>query len=137
VHHWLPPAERSIGVPAKDILIVDDEAGICELLAGALEDVGYAVDVAATADEARSLLHEHRYGMVVVDWRLPDGDGAVIASHAEAAGSHAFVMSGYLPRMLAGNIDPRQTLMKPVKPSELLAAARECIGEPSHAKDHP
>jgi DNA-binding response OmpR family regulator len=59
-------------VPAKDILIVDDEAGICELLAGALEDVGYAVDVAATADEARSLLHEHRYGMVVVDWRLPD-----------------------------------------------------------------
>ena len=116
---------------------MDDEAGICELLAGALEDAGYAVDVAATAAEARSLLGEHQYGMVVVDWRLPDGDGAVVAALAAATGSHAFVMSGYLPKMLPGNVDPRQTLMKPVKPSELLATARECIGEPSHAKDHP
>jgi DNA-binding NtrC family response regulator len=124
-------------VAEQDILIVDDEVGICELLAGALEDAGYAVDLAVTAAEAKNLLHEHRYGMVVVDWRLPDGDGAVIASLAEAAGSHAFVMSGYLPKMLPGNVDPRQTLMKPVKPSELLATARDCIGKPSGANDHP
>jgi DNA-binding response OmpR family regulator len=125
------------GVPEKDILIVDDEAGICELLAGSLEDAGYAVDLATTAAEARSLLYERLYRMVVVDWRLPDGDGAAIASLAEAAGSHAFVMSGYLRKMLPGNVDPRQTLMKPVKPSEVLAAARACIGEPSRAEDHP
>jgi len=124
-------------VAVKDILIVDDEAGICELLAGALEDAGYAVDVAATAAEARGLLRDRRYRMVVVDWRLPDGDGAVIAGLAAAAGSDAFVMSGYLPRMLPGSVDPRQTLMKPVGPSQLLAAARACIGEPSGAKDHP
>jgi DNA-binding NtrC family response regulator len=118
-------------VPERNILIVDDEAGICEVLAGALQDAGYTVDVAATAAEAKSLLHERRYGMVVIDWRLPDGDGVAIASLAEATGSHAFVMSGYLPKMLPGNVDPRQTLMKPVGPSQLLAAARTCIGEPS------
>jgi two-component system, OmpR family, response regulator len=118
----------------KDVLIVDDEAGICEVLAGSLEDAGYAVDFAVTAAEARSLLHECHYGMVVVDWRLPDGDGVAIASLAEAAGSHAFVMSGYLARMLPGNVDPRQTLLKPVGPSQLLAAARACIGKPVGAK---
>jgi DNA-binding NtrC family response regulator len=115
---------------AKDILIVDDEAGIGEVLGGALEDAGYTVDLATTAAEARHLIEECRYGMVVVDWRLPDGDGAVIANLAEAAGAHAFVMSGYLPKMLPGKVDPRQTLMKPVKPSELLSTARACIGQP-------
>jgi two-component system OmpR family response regulator len=123
-------------VPEKDILIVDDEAGICEVLGGALQDAGYAVDVAVTAAEARNLLHERRYGMVVVDWRLPDGDGAAIASLAEAAGTQAFVMSSYLPKMLPGYVDPRQTLMKPVGPSQLLAAARACIGKPSRAEAH-
>jgi DNA-binding NtrC family response regulator len=123
-------------VPEKSILIVDDEAGICEVLGGALQDAGYAVDLALTAAEAMSLLHERRYAMVVVDWRLPDGDGAAIASLAEAVGSHAFVMSGYLSKMLPGNVDPRRTLMKPVGPSQLLATARACIGRPSGAKSH-
>jgi two-component system, OmpR family, response regulator len=116
-------------VSETNVLIVDDEPGVREVLAEALRDHGYAVDVAATAAEARNLLTECRYGMVVVDWRLPDGDGATIANLAAAAGSHAFVMSGYLPQMLPGSVDPRQTLMKPVRPSELLAAARACIGK--------
>jgi hypothetical protein len=63
----------------------------------------------------------------VTDWRLPDGDGTLIANLAAELGSNAFLMSGYLSRMLPGNVDPRQTLMKPVLPSELLAAVRACI----------
>jgi len=116
-------------MPERDILIVDDEPAVCDVLAGVLRDSGYAVDVAATGAEATALLKEHRYGMVVADWRLPDGDGASIANLAAEAGSYVFVMSGYLPWMLPGSVDPRQTLMKPVRPSELLAAARACIGK--------
>ena len=115
-------------MPEKDILIVDDDAGVRDALAEVLRDGGYGVDLAATAAEAKRLLSEYRYGVVFADWRLPDGDGALIASLAEAAGSYAFVMSGYLPRMLPGNVDVRQTLMKPVRPAELLAAVRACIG---------
>jgi len=117
----------------KDILIVDDEVGVREVLGGALQDAGYDVDLAGTAAEAKILLEQYRYGMVVVDWRLPDGDGAAVANLADAAGSHAFVISGHLPKMLAGNVDPKQTLMKPVRPSELLAAARACIGKPARS----
>ena len=34
---------------ASDILIVDDEADICELVAGLLQDEGYATRTAPTA----------------------------------------------------------------------------------------
>jgi DNA-binding NtrC family response regulator len=115
-------------VSQKDVLIVDDEAGVREVLGGILQDVGYAVDLAASVADAKKLLAEHQYGVVFADWRLPDGDGAVIANLAAETGSYAFVMSGYLRRMLPGSVDPRQTLMKPVKRAELLAAVHACIG---------
>jgi hypothetical protein len=35
-------------------------------------------------------------------------------------------MSGYLPKVLLGNVDQRQTLMKPVRPSQLRLARRHC-----------
>jgi hypothetical protein len=52
----------------------------------------------------------------------------VRSSHATAVRSYAFVMSGCLARMLPGNVDARQTLMKPVMRSELPAAVNACIG---------
>jgi DNA-binding response OmpR family regulator len=112
----------------KDVLVVDDEAGVREVLAEILQDGGYVVDVAATLAEAKTLLAQFRYGVVLADWRLPDGDGSVAANLAAAAGSHAFVMSGYLAKMLPGNVDARQTLMKPMMRAELLATVRACIG---------
>lgn len=112
----------------KDVLIIDDEPAVREVLAGILRDEGYGVDLAATLAEATKLISEYRYGVVIADWRLPDGDGSVIANIAAEAGSCAFVMSGYLPKMLPGSVDARQTLMKPVMRAELLAAVHACIG---------
>jgi DNA-binding response OmpR family regulator len=88
----------------KDILVVDDEAGVRDILAGTLQDNGYEVDQAATAAEAKQLLGAQGYAGVLVDWRLPDGDGTVIANLAAELGSSAFVMSGYLRKMLPGNV---------------------------------
>lgn len=78
---------------------------------------------------------KHPYRLVVVDWRLPDGDGTIVANLAAVTGAYAFVMSGYLPHMPPGSVDPRQTLMKPIRPPELLVIVRGCIGEPSAASD--
>ena len=115
-------------MPDKNVLIVDDEADVRDLFARVLNDSGYSVDVAGTVAEATKLLSKYQYGVVVADWRLPDGDGSVIANLAAEMGSDAFVMSGYLARMPGGHIDPRQTLMKPVRPPELLAIVRASIG---------
>jgi CheY-like chemotaxis protein len=118
-------------VPEKDILVVDDDAGVREVLAGILHDEGYGVELAATLAEARKLLGEYRYRVVLADWRLPDGDGSLLANLAREAGSHAFVMSGYLVHLLPGSLDPRQTLMKPILRAGLLATVHACIGMPT------
>ena len=125
---------QQVAVPGRDILIVDDDIVLGELLADELQNNGYSIDLAANAAAAKALLRGYRYSMVIVDWRLPDGDGAVIANLAEATGSHAFVMSGYLKEMLPGSVDIRQTIMKPVRPSELLATVRACIGDTPRPK---
>jgi two-component system, NtrC family, response regulator HydG len=113
----------------KDVLIVEDEAALGEMLAGILRKNGYVVDLAVTAAGARKLLDEYRYGVMLADWRLPDGDGVLIANLAAEVGTYSFVMSGYLPHMLPGSVDIRHTLTKPVRPDELLATVRVCIGK--------
>ncbi len=57
------------------ILVVDDEEPIRALLEDALRVEGYAVDSAADATEALSLVKEHLYDAAILDFALPDMNG--------------------------------------------------------------
>jgi two-component system, NtrC family, nitrogen regulation response regulator NtrX len=52
---------------ALDVLIVDDEQDIRELVAGVLEDEGYAARGAANSDEALAAVRERRPSLVLLD----------------------------------------------------------------------
>ena len=52
---------------ALEVLIVDDEADIRDLVAGVLEDEGYATRTAANSDEALSALSDRRPSLVLLD----------------------------------------------------------------------
>ena len=39
------------------------------------------------------------YALVITDWRLPDGDGMIVADWEKEIGAKTFVMSGYLFEM--------------------------------------
>src|SRR5215208_2560754 len=52
---------------ASDILIVDDEADICELVAGLLQDEGYATRTARDSDEALAAVERRRPQLVFLD----------------------------------------------------------------------
>jgi two-component system nitrogen regulation response regulator NtrX len=52
---------------AADILIVDDESDICELVAGILQDEGYATRVAHNSDAAMSSIQSRRPNLVFLD----------------------------------------------------------------------
>jgi DNA-binding NtrC family response regulator len=52
--------------PAR-LLIVEHDAGIQELLTAFLTSEGYAVSLAASPDEARTLLHEQPFHLVLTD----------------------------------------------------------------------
>lgn len=57
------------------ILVVDDEADLRELLEITLLKMGLDVDCAATLREARRLVEDNQYQLVLTDMRLPDGLG--------------------------------------------------------------
>jgi two-component system nitrogen regulation response regulator NtrX len=59
----------------ETILIVDDEEGIRESLSGILEDEGYRVHTAASAEEALDQLDEVDPSLVFLDVWLPGMDG--------------------------------------------------------------
>src|SRR6201999_2905542 len=52
---------------ASDILIVDDEADICELVAGLLQDEGYATRTARDSDSALSEIKARRPNLLFLD----------------------------------------------------------------------
>ena len=108
------------------LLVEDDEVGV--LLTHVLIDEGYLVDLATTNAEAWAYLDAHQYPLVIVDWKLPDGDGMVIADAAAHLGAKTVVMSGYLFQMPGGRADSHETLMKPLRPSEIIDVVQRAIG---------
>lgn len=57
------------------VLVVDDEAGIRELIDEILSDEGYAVTVAADAEEARQIHADGNFDLVLLDIWMPGTDG--------------------------------------------------------------
>jgi len=57
------------------ILIVDDEKNMRITLTDILRDEGYEVDAAGSGEEAVQLCSKHRYGIVLLDVRMPGIDG--------------------------------------------------------------
>ena len=120
-------------MPAKRILLIEDEQIIYDLLSHVLKGEGYAVDVAPTAAVAWQYLDAQPYALVIADWRLPDGDGTVIAEAAADLGAKTFVMSAYLFQMPGGRSERHATLMKPIRPQELVNAVEWSIGKAADA----
>jgi len=57
------------------VLVVDDERNITDLVAMALKYEGFAVQTAATAEQARAAVQGFRPSLMVLDVGLPDMDG--------------------------------------------------------------
>jgi two-component system response regulator HydG len=114
---------------APHILLVDDEPGIQTLLADVLRELGYAVDLAATIREAKTRLIAQSYDLVVADWRLPDGDGTVIADWAAELSAKTLLVSGYLSYMQGGRAADHETLSKPLRLDDFIAVVKRAIGE--------
>ncbi len=64
-----------MGATAATILIVDDEAGVRDLLGDALRIAGYETLVAADGDEALTLWRTHAIDLCIVDINMPTVDG--------------------------------------------------------------
>lgn len=59
----------------KPVLIVDDEKNIRMTLSQALEPLGLKTDTAVNGEEALAKLKEKRFGLILLDLRMPGMDG--------------------------------------------------------------
>jgi len=59
----------------KTILVVDDDQDVRTLLLNLLSAMGIDVTIAQTADEAIAACHKKKFDLILMDWRMPGGDG--------------------------------------------------------------
>ncbi len=74
------------------ILLVEDDERLTTSLVGSLDTVGYAVDVASTAEDGRWLATEVPYDAIILDVGLPDGDGIDLCARLRDAGVWAPIL---------------------------------------------
>jgi two-component system, NtrC family, response regulator PilR len=68
---------------AKKVLIVDDEADICELIEITLMRMDISSRSAYNIAEARKLLEQDSFDLCLTDMRLPDGDGIELVEYVQ------------------------------------------------------
>lgn len=94
---------------AADVLVVDDDIGICKIVSFALEDAGYAVYEAHDGLQALDRLRAHPHGLIVLlDLNMPrlDGWGVLRKVKAEArlAMRHKFLLVTASSEMLPSRL---------------------------------
>jgi two-component system phosphate regulon response regulator PhoB len=61
------------------LLVIDDEAAICEMLATALEMAGFRVHVAHNAADGLNIIYDEQPDLLLLDWMLPGTSGIELA----------------------------------------------------------
>jgi DNA-binding response OmpR family regulator len=111
------------------LLVVEDEARIATFLVKGLTAAGYVVDHVSTAAEALEITLEHEFALVVLDRRLPDGDGLDVLRAIRARGDELFVVvltaRGEIDDRVEGlDLGADDYITKPFAFDELLARVR-------------
>src|SRR4051812_29924990 len=107
-------------MPAKRILLVDDERDVADMLGLALRGDGYDVETVGTATRAFAALRVPRHDLLITDYRLPDGNGLDLADRALSEGIKTLIISGYLFMIPAHRARVHELMMKPMRPAELV-----------------
>ena len=115
------------------ILLVEDDVDVRPLMEHVLLTAGYEVDSAASVRSAAMLLGRRSYDLVVADGRLPDGTGMMAADRAAEKGVKALIVTGYAFQLPREQLLRYPYLLKPIRPSELIAAVQRSIGLASSA----
>jgi len=76
----------------KNILIVDDEEDLCWLLTNALQSKGYNVSAAHSLTKGIACLKKKVPHLVLLDLKLPDGNGMDLLPEIKAAAPQAVVV---------------------------------------------
>ncbi|HEU4355227.1 MAG TPA: response regulator transcription factor [Actinomycetota bacterium] len=114
------------------VLVVEDEVKMAGLLKRALEEEGYAVDVAGRGEDALWFGAENPYDAIVLDVMLPDLDGFEVSRRLREAGRWSPVLmltarDAVADRVAGLDAGADDYLTKPFSFAELLARLRALV----------
>jgi DNA-binding response OmpR family regulator/two-component sensor histidine kinase len=130
-------AEASL-VPggAETILVVDDDPDVRQIMSGVLSGLRYQVKEAGSGKDALDILRKHRLDLLVLDFGMPDLNGAEVAASARQTNERLRILfvSGYSDTSAIERAVGKAALLhKPFRPAEFAAAVRSSLDAPPHA----
>lgn len=120
-----------VDVPHEQILVVDDEAGIRDLVGQYLRNEGFDVDVAADGAEALARFRGRPPDLVVLDLRLPGIDGLdVLREIRRTSSAYVIVLTARADetdKLIGLELGADDYITKPFSPRELVARVRAVL----------
>jgi DNA-binding response OmpR family regulator len=119
------------------LCVVEDDESVLQLLARALRDSGFVVDLAQSGRAAMAFTGAERYDLVLLDLALPDMDGLEILERLRSRDSDAQVMvvtahDDCANRVRCLDLGACDIVGKPFDIPELLARVRARLRRRSH-----
>jgi DNA-binding response OmpR family regulator len=116
------------------VLIVEDEPHVAASLRELLEREGYAVTMAGSVAEAKRALAAEALDVMLLDWRLPDGEGIDLLKELRKTSDLPVLMVtarvDVIDKVLGLEIGADDYVTKPVEPRELLARIKARLRKP-------
>ena len=108
------------------ILICDDETGFRDMVAGVLAEEGHQVSTASSLAQGRELLATTAPDLLLLDLRLPDGDGLALLQEQRVIGAGTLCLVMTAHASLGSAVDALRLgahdyLEKPVQLEDLIA----------------
>ncbi|MDO4232518.1 MAG: response regulator transcription factor [Lautropia sp.] len=128
---------------AADILLVDDDELVQLLVEDIVTQLGHRFTVAADGASARAVLARQRFDLVILDRRLPDIDGLLLAPMLKNDRKLPFIVLSSLDatsdQVLGFELGALDYICKPVEPAVLRARIQAHLAaqRPQDDEQHP
>jgi DNA-binding response OmpR family regulator len=124
---------------AMRVLLIEDDRKAARLLTKGLQEEGFVVDVAATAEEGEEKAVVNDYDVIVLDWLLPGRDGLSVCRGLRTGGSAVPILmltarDSVADRVTGLGSGADDYLTKPFAFEELLARIRALLRRSRNAQ---
>lgn len=125
--------------PSIHILIVDDDAEICELLSSYLTGYGMTCHTAGEGKAMKEAIAQQDFDLIILDLMLPGEDGLTLCRYLRSQYSTPIIMltarGEYSDRVVGLELGADDYVVKPFDPRELVARIHSVLRRTQHVLD--